>query len=359
MPVWFNLTSAWIPEKEGWSFMRPVKIVERSGNDLTDFQVKVELNSSNFDFSRANADGSDIRFADESGRQLPYWVESWDASGEQAVVWVKVPSIPASGTATIYMYYSNPSATSESDKTQVFYQIDSVYLEYRINEGSGATLNDGSGTSNIASTIYGATWTSGTIDYALYFDGSNDYTKTTSTFGLTNGVTIEAIVRIVDTSSNYEAFVYHGTANEWGLWKDPNRHFHFGFRASDGSWNTLSGNLVYDTSKWYHVVARYSINDGYIRIFVDGELDAEKYVGKAMSTGTDELWLGTKAQYEWTNCYIDEVRIFSKGLSNEEASYLSNGRVVYSASDEGVIFVRKYTDPEPTVTVRTTDVWLA
>lgn len=65
-------------------------------------------------------DFSDLRFTDSDGQTLiPYWVESYVPS-ISAVVWVKVPSIPASSTETIYMYYGNPSATSESNPDNTF-----------------------------------------------------------------------------------------------------------------------------------------------------------------------------------------------------------------------------------------------
>jgi len=108
----------------GWSYRRKVTITEKSGNNLTDYQIKVELNSSNFDFSKAKSDGSDIRFTDSDGvTLLSYWIESWDSTNEEAIIWVKVPSIPASNSAYIYMYYGNSSAedaSSGSDTFQIF-----------------------------------------------------------------------------------------------------------------------------------------------------------------------------------------------------------------------------------------------
>ena len=103
----------------GWSYWREITITN-SGSALSDYQVKIELNSGNFDFSHAKSDGSDIRFYD-SDRVTPlsYWIEEWDSGSEHAVVWVKVPEIP-SGTKTIYMYYGNPSAGSESNGNDVF-----------------------------------------------------------------------------------------------------------------------------------------------------------------------------------------------------------------------------------------------
>jgi len=92
-----------------WGYRRAITVSNSTGNTLTNFQIKVTLNNS-FDFSRCKADGSDIRFtSDDSQTLIPYWIEEWNPAGTSATFWVKVPSIPSTGT-TIYLYYDNPSA---------------------------------------------------------------------------------------------------------------------------------------------------------------------------------------------------------------------------------------------------------
>ncbi|PXF60985.1 MAG: hypothetical protein C4B59_06445 [Candidatus Methanogaster sp.] len=103
-----------------WAYSDLITIQENSGSDLTDYQIRVELNSSNFDFSKTQLDGADIRFAKLDGTLLSYWIGTWNSTGESAKVWVKVSSIPASGTATIRMYYGNSVATSESNGIAAF-----------------------------------------------------------------------------------------------------------------------------------------------------------------------------------------------------------------------------------------------
>jgi hypothetical protein len=58
------------------------------------------------------SDCGDIRFTDSDGQtQLNYWIES-GCNTSSTKIWVKVPSIPANSTKTIYVYYGNSSATS-------------------------------------------------------------------------------------------------------------------------------------------------------------------------------------------------------------------------------------------------------
>jgi len=79
-----------------------------STSNLTDYQVKVVLNHNSFN-ANSHPDGLDLHFVDQSGKSLPHWIESYDLSGQNAVIWVKVPSVPPLGQATIYLSYSSPS----------------------------------------------------------------------------------------------------------------------------------------------------------------------------------------------------------------------------------------------------------
>ena len=105
----------------GWANKIPITITN-SGTALTDYQVQINLDTSNFDFSKANGDGSDIRFTATDGTTLlPYWMETWN-TGANATFWVKVPSLPTGGNVTIYMYSGNSGATtSASDGSGTFY----------------------------------------------------------------------------------------------------------------------------------------------------------------------------------------------------------------------------------------------
>ena len=107
----------------GWDCRKPVTI-NNPGDALNDYQVLITLNSSNFDYSKANLDGSDIGFVDgDNTVALNYWIEEWNAAGD-SMIWVKVPSIKDSGNTTIYMYYGNPSAISQSNGTATFELFD-------------------------------------------------------------------------------------------------------------------------------------------------------------------------------------------------------------------------------------------
>lgn len=105
-------------EEKSWKYKKPITITNTEATPLTNHQVLITLTTSNFNYSKANADGSDIRFLSNS-IQLSYWIETWNPAGESKI-WVKIPYIAPSSSETIYIYYSNPSASSTSDESIIF-----------------------------------------------------------------------------------------------------------------------------------------------------------------------------------------------------------------------------------------------
>jgi len=88
---------------------------------LSDYQVKLVLDRSNFDSAKAQPDGRDLRFVDsDGGTLLSYWIKSYAPAAGRAVVWVRVPEIPASSSKTIYLHYGNPTADPVSSGADTF-----------------------------------------------------------------------------------------------------------------------------------------------------------------------------------------------------------------------------------------------
>jgi hypothetical protein len=100
-----------------WQYRVPVTVTN-SGSALTDFQVRVELDES-FTWDNASADGSDIRVTDALNADLPFWIERWNPAGDEAVIWVRMPSVPA-GNTPLYVYYGNGAASGVSNGTATF-----------------------------------------------------------------------------------------------------------------------------------------------------------------------------------------------------------------------------------------------
>lgn len=111
-----------------WQYRMLINVEENSNSNLTNYQVPIILNPKTFNYSKANVDGSDIRFtfynsSNNNETELSYWIEKWNISNESKI-WVNVKRIPAGGTSTIYMYYGNPTANSTSNGTATFMFFD-------------------------------------------------------------------------------------------------------------------------------------------------------------------------------------------------------------------------------------------
>jgi hypothetical protein len=92
-----------------WYFNGVIDEVRIYNRALSDVEIQALYQA------KARLDYGDIRFADSDGStQLNYWQE---VDGK---FWVKVPSIPASTTKTIYVYYGNPNTTSQSNGDTTF-----------------------------------------------------------------------------------------------------------------------------------------------------------------------------------------------------------------------------------------------
>lgn len=100
----------------GWSYRLPIIITENSGTTLYNYQVKITLNTQALvSAGQMDPSGNDIRFGNTcAGTSFyPYWIES-GMNTASTIVWVKVDTLVASSSKTIYLYHGNPSATSSS-----------------------------------------------------------------------------------------------------------------------------------------------------------------------------------------------------------------------------------------------------
>jgi hypothetical protein len=117
-----------------WTRMKPITVTNNAGQPLSNYAVQIEVE---YD-SDMRTDYGDIRFKhDNSGDVLlNYWVENYDSSS--ANVWVKIPYIPT-GSSMLYLFYGNPSATSQSNFYNVFTVWDEKWpndeqLSYHLNK---------------------------------------------------------------------------------------------------------------------------------------------------------------------------------------------------------------------------------
>lgn len=162
----------------GWTNIQPITILEHSGNLVTNYQLKVTIDTQTpISNGEMLATGDDIRFSTQcnGGTLLNYWIES-GINTATTQIWVKVDSIPANGGKTIYLNYGNASATALSAINGTFVgphsSTDSVS-----NGGAGGVGDSQRGfrfypNEDILVTAFGKREPTGTTRYITLFDNA-------------------------------------------------------------------------------------------------------------------------------------------------------------------------------------------
>ena len=117
---------------------------------LTDFPVLVRLSSARneFDYSKCQANGADLRFSDANGNLLSHEIDTWDTTGE-SLVWVKVPSFNADAVITAHYGFTGAGQLPANYPTNVW-SADFVGVWHM--KESGVPLAESSGVSGSITT---------------------------------------------------------------------------------------------------------------------------------------------------------------------------------------------------------------
>ena len=257
--------------------------------------------------AKAKTNYGDVRFTDSTdwtgsdwGSSYPYWMEN------DGTFWVKVDSIPASSTKTIYIYYGNSSASSASNGTNTFIVFDDF------ERGSNGD-------------VIGGDWSIYRGDVDISTDHSYGGTRSMKLFGCV----AQSIALLTVSPSDNKAVRFRA-------WKEDGSHSIFFYEGDDHAsyidLSTVEDISYYDvalqdtghdtTADAWHL---FEWNDfdwtGFTHdILYDGTLIANDVGMWADSTYVNKLFL---AEYDATgiDTYIDDV------------------------------IIRKYASPEPTTSV--------
>jgi Domain of unknown function (DUF2341)/Secretion system C-terminal sorting domain len=169
--------SAIYAQLPGWQYRRAITIKENSATTLTDYQLKLVVNTQALiSAGFMNADGSDIRFAKTCSTSpvfYNYWIDT-GLNTPNTVIWVKVDTLLASQSKTIFMYYGNAAAPAVSAVNGTFIgphsSTDSV-----ANGGPGGAINSQRGfrfsaNQDLLVTHFGKREPNGTARYITLFD---------------------------------------------------------------------------------------------------------------------------------------------------------------------------------------------
>jgi len=306
--------------------------------------------------TKARLDYSDLRFADEGKNELSYWLESDNKA------WVETTSL-STGQNTIYMYYGNSSATSQSSVANTFIrEINGVKGSWEYEESSGATAYDSSGNGNnltiTGTPTYQAT---GVVDKSLEFSGSQ---RVGSGFDISNDNTFSISFWLYDKSVTNDTRRWFTTTNGGVGNGDGNimlresgggstQQFTLGLGLPTFTWASYISGI-----NWKNAWHMFTINsDGtYTKVYLDTTevISVNGCVSNpAAGVNVPGYYSGSGTEYYIGK--IDEIKIFDRTLTTTEISDLygtGGDRDGYTTTNyPGKVLVRKYVSPEPTPSI--------
>ena len=201
---------------------------------------------------------------------------------------------------------------------------------WNFDENSGTVANDSSGGAHNGTLTNGPVWSAGNTGAAVTFDGTDDFVGLGDVLDMgTNDFTISAWVKSTSTAPGVtrNGIIYKRTTsssvNAGYKLSMPNGAFNFNI-ADGTNYKELTSGSGYNDGNWHNVVA-VADRASTMKLYVDGILIGstdENNVGNIDSTtnlAIGALNTGGAVTYQQFNGSIDEVRIYNRALSQEEA----------------------------------------
>ncbi|RLC80189.1 MAG: hypothetical protein DRI61_06325, partial [Chloroflexi bacterium] len=337
-----NATIPWW--NTSFKYRIPITISEQSGNDLSDYQIKITIDTQSLiNQGKMQSDCDDIRFAwfnsSNQSEEISYWLES-GCNTNSTKIWIKVPYIPANSNVTIYMYYGNSSVSSHSNKNKTF-------------TGEFYVVSDALATSNLNVVSY--------VDGNAISDGTTTLYLNRGETGTFSSSDLSATTKVYANGSFSSGFAYSGAGDPLTPVAFAGKNFTFvavrGTQSLDflSPWGdanvTVYEGTTFRTSfvipKGGHHEYNYNFGDentviirSNISILIHHEDESSNYDFFPLYPATDDLWgvpsCGGSGDRWHIACAEDGTQI---------TIYYSNGDAVTRSCNAGETIT--LTTPEP------------
>jgi Concanavalin A-like lectin/glucanases superfamily/Domain of unknown function (DUF2341) len=148
--------------------------------DIFAFPLLIRLSGNNFDFTQFKTAGSDLRFTKSDNTILPFEIERWDTTAQNAEIWVKVDTVHGNNSSQfIVMSWGATSTYLTSNNPRVFDTTNGFRGVWHLGEeasgvGTKQLYKDATGRCS-GDDYISATDRSGIIGYGHAFDGIDDF----------------------------------------------------------------------------------------------------------------------------------------------------------------------------------------
>src|SRR5581483_9009959 len=285
--AWFN---------DSWAYRQAITAtVTSSSSDTTNLDTLITVNTSALISSKLQSSCQDLRFTNQAGVQLPYYIDS-GCNTTTTKIWVRVDLVPKNTTTyTMYMYYGNPSAVAATDPI-TFWAYKNLVGYWTQNESSwNGTANEvkdaspqgnnafaqcSGGGCSVPSTTTGKFSNGGSFSKTGSVEKHVNIPPSATTEPGTGDWTTSIWVNIssLNSPSNNTRLLYKVAAfapTDNGYYLAIETSPHFWWHIGDGS-NAVE---VYSTSTpttgtWYHVVGTWVNSTHTASLYVNGVLES-------------------------------------------------------------------------------------
>ncbi len=316
---------------------------------LTNFPVLVQLSTSIPNFSYADfqgTDGSDLRFMDANGTELPYEIASWNTSGT-SLVWVRVPTITGTTTKITALFGNASPAAAPASHTVWSNYATVLHLDGTFADAAGVGGVDTSSNVSILNTAivgggYQTTAARGNL------------TVSTAMYGALTDIGVLSVSFWAKNASPNHGLRFCGTKGNWSdngyeaMYFSSGSFTHHIAMRGNGSGKTAQIDASSVTwSNWNHLVFEW--NNTTAAFFVNGYQLGTGTIDA--NTTRDAFHLGTGGVGEGHNgIQWDEMRVYNGAMSQDYAkaehdSIANAAFLVYGTVTAGDSRIATISDP--------------
>ncbi|MBI3857746.1 MAG: hypothetical protein HY293_18855, partial [Planctomycetes bacterium] len=186
-------------------------------------------------------------------------------------------------------------------------------------EGGGNQVVDLSGKNHPGKVVGSVQWVEGKIGGGLQGTGDKSGVEVADAedLRLTGDLTLSIWVKRTAESGDWVCILGRGTAAQrnFGIWLEAGTRKYM-YQQYGGADINVFGQKLIEQGKWIHLAV--TIESDNVRVFYNGELDAEsKRPGRSFG-GAGALGIGQAMAHTGLNGAVDDVRIYSRALSADE-----------------------------------------
>ena len=265
------------------------------------FPLLLRFDKETFDFKQAQPNGGDLRFA-AGGKPLAYQIETWDATGATAVIWVRIPTIKGNAHQKIDMFWGKTDAKSESNGKAVFNDSNGYLAVFHLEDPA----KDETGT--LQGKDQGSTPAGGVIGQGRHFEPGKGIHCGDDITTFPTGSNPHSTELWFKAEKSGDRIVCWGNGDpkavvQMILGKPPHMSM-----DCYGSGAAISAPSTIPLNEWVHVI--HTCKKGDSRLYVNGHLDgASTNEGNPLDIKSPaKMWMGGWGGYVFKGD-MDEVRI--------------------------------------------------